>query len=55
LLSEARQLHRKAQLYWDWVFVENSTGFHNSAEANRVLDAAAQTVEELLNLLADYR
>lgn len=55
IVSQGRALHRSAQLYWDWVFVENSSGFHNGAEANRVLDKAADTVEELLALLQNYR
>jgi nitrite reductase (cytochrome c-552) len=29
LLDRARQLHRQAQWYWDWVDAENSMGFHN--------------------------
>ncbi|MDI3281017.1 MAG: ammonia-forming cytochrome c nitrite reductase subunit c552 [Bacillota bacterium] len=37
LLQEARALHRKAQLRWDWVAAENSTGFHNPPEALYVL------------------
>lgn len=36
-LNEARQLHRRAQMRWDFVFSENSTGFHSSQEAARVL------------------
>ncbi|MFO7584998.1 MAG: ammonia-forming cytochrome c nitrite reductase subunit c552 [Anaerolineales bacterium] len=29
LLDEARELHRRAQFYWDFVSAENSMGFHN--------------------------
>jgi nitrite reductase (cytochrome c-552) len=36
-LKEARSLIRSAQLRWDFVFSENSTGFHNPQEAARVL------------------
>jgi nitrite reductase (cytochrome c-552) len=36
-LAEARLLHRGAQLRWDFVDAENSTGFHASAEASRLL------------------
>lgn len=36
-LDESRKLHRKAQIRWDWIAAENSTGFHNSPEAMRVL------------------
>lgn len=37
LLAEARQLHRSAQMRWDWVAAENSTGFHNPQEALHTL------------------
>jgi nitrite reductase (cytochrome c-552) len=36
-LKEARQLHRRGQMRWDFVFSENSTGFHSPQEAARVL------------------
>lgn len=36
-LAEARKLHRKASMRWDFVSSENSTGFHSSQEAARVL------------------
>jgi nitrite reductase (cytochrome c-552) len=36
-LAEARQLHRSAQMRWDFVASENSTGFHSPQEAARVL------------------
>lgn len=36
-LEEARQLHRSAQLRWDFVSSENSTGFHSPQEAARIL------------------
>jgi nitrite reductase (cytochrome c-552) len=36
-LAEARQLHRKASMRWDFVASENSTGFHSPQEAARVL------------------
>jgi nitrite reductase (cytochrome c-552) len=36
-LAEARQLHRSAQLRWDFVSSENSTGFHSPQEAARIL------------------
>lgn len=41
-LLEARQLHRRAQLRWDFVFSENSTGFHSAQEAARIL---AQSID----------
>lgn len=36
-LLEARTLHRGAQLRWDFVSSENSTGFHSPQEAARIL------------------
>jgi nitrite reductase (cytochrome c-552) len=36
-LKEARELHRRGQMRWDFVFSENSTGFHSPQEAARVL------------------
>ncbi len=36
-LREALQLHRAAQLRWDFISSENSTGFHSPQEAARVL------------------
>lgn len=35
--TNARALHRQAQLRWDWIEAENSTGFHNPPEALYVL------------------
>jgi nitrite reductase (cytochrome c-552) len=40
LLAEARNLHREAQLRWDFIAAENSMGFHNPSEALRILAAA---------------
>jgi len=37
LLEEARNLHREAQLRWDFVSAENSMGFHNPEEVLRIL------------------
>jgi nitrite reductase (cytochrome c-552) len=37
LLNEARQLHREAQFYWDYVSAENSMGFHNPQYALTLL------------------
>lgn len=39
-LAQARQLHREASMRWDFVFSENSTGFHSPQEAARVLATA---------------
>ncbi len=39
-LEEARTLHRKAHLRWDFVSAENSMGFHSPQEAVRILGDA---------------
>ena len=44
-LDAIRDLARDAQFYWDFVFVENSEGAHNSALTTQCLNKA----EELLN------
>ena len=36
-LGPAREMHRKAGMRWDFVFSENSVGFHSPQEAQRVL------------------
>jgi nitrite reductase (cytochrome c-552) len=41
LLDEARNLHREAQLRWDFISAENSMGFHNGSEALRILAESA--------------
>lgn len=39
-LNAIRQLNRDAQFYWDFVFVENSEGAHNSSLTHACLDKA---------------
>ena len=39
-LEELQDIHRRAQFKWDFVFVENSEGFHNSQKAHQNLDEA---------------
>lgn len=46
LLEEARVLHRKAQLRWDFIAAENSMGFHNPEEALRVLAEATDLARQ---------
>ena len=46
LLEEARQLHRNAQLRWDFIAAENSMGFHNPEEALRILAAATDLARQ---------
>jgi nitrite reductase (cytochrome c-552) len=45
-LTEARSLHREAQLRWDFVAAENSMGFHNPEEALRILAAATDLARQ---------
>ena len=45
-LEEARQLHREAQLRWDFVAAENSMGFHNPEEALRILAASTDLARQ---------
>ncbi len=46
LLTEARLLHREAQLFWDFIAAENSMGFHNPEEALRILAAATDMARQ---------
>lgn len=39
-LAEARKLHRRAQMRWDFVAAENSMGFHSPQETLKTLGAA---------------
>jgi nitrite reductase (cytochrome c-552) len=46
LLTEARELHRQAQLRWDFISAENSMGFHNPEEALRILAIASDLARQ---------
>jgi nitrite reductase (cytochrome c-552) len=45
-LEEARQLHRRAQMRWDFVDAENSMGFHSPQETARVLTHAVDLARQ---------
>lgn len=45
-LEAARMASRNAQFYWDYVFVENSEGAHNSRLTNYCLDKAKEFLDE---------
>jgi nitrite reductase (cytochrome c-552) len=45
-LAEARDLHRQAQMRWDFIAAENSMGFHNPEEALRILAAATDLARQ---------
>jgi len=49
-LNVIRSLNRKGQFYWDFVFVENSEGAHNSKLTEECLDKAEQLIDEALTL-----
>ncbi len=51
-LDEVRQLHRKSQFMWDYVFVENGEGFHHYEKADEWLAIAKEAAEEGLALLS---
>lgn len=46
LIAEARDLHREAQLRWDFIAAENSMGFHNPEEALRILANATDLARQ---------
>jgi nitrite reductase (cytochrome c-552) len=46
LIEEARQIHRSAQLRWDFIAAENSMGFHNPEEALRILASATDLARQ---------
>ena len=51
-LDEIRLLSRNAQFYWDFVYVENSEGVHNSALTKDCLDKAEKIADEAFAKLA---
>ena len=50
-LDQVRMKFRDAQFYWDFVFVENSNGAHNSELTHQVLDKAETLCKETKALL----
>lgn len=48
-LEKLQGVHREAQFYWDYVFVENSEGFHNNKKALEYLDHASTLVQEAMS------
>jgi nitrite reductase (cytochrome c-552) len=45
-LGEARELHRRASMRWDFISSENSMGFHSPQEATRVLQGAVDLARQ---------
>lgn len=54
-VNELWSLHRKAQYRWDFVFVENGDGFHNTAKAKKALDEARDFAQQALDKLAELQ
>lgn len=50
-LNAVRKLYREAQWFFDFCYVENAEGAHNSSLANRCLDLAAEKIAEATALL----
>lgn len=50
-LNEIRSIYRDAQWYWDYCYVENSEGAHNSSLARECLDTSEGKIEEAMKLL----
>jgi nitrite reductase (cytochrome c-552) len=46
VLQQARDLHRSAQLRWDYIAAANSLGFHNPEEALRILASATDLARQ---------
>lgn len=50
-LNKLRDIHREAQFYWDYVFVENGEGFHNQKKQLGYLEHANELIEAGLTQL----
>ena len=49
MIDQARELHRQAQLRWDFIAAEKSMGFHNPEEALRILADAIDLARQAEN------
>lgn len=50
-LDAIRALYRDAQWYWDFCYVENSEGAHNSTLSKRCLTKSEELIEQAMGLL----
>lgn len=50
-LNEVRKIYREAQWFFDFCYVENSEGAHNSELANRCLDTSEEKITQGMQLL----
>ena len=51
VITQIKSLDRDAQFYWDFVYVENAEGAHNSALSRQCLDKAENLARQALALL----
>ncbi len=51
VIAQVKSLDRDAQFYWDFVYVENAEGAHNSALSRQCLDKAEALARQALALL----
>lgn len=54
-LEEVRTIYRKAQWYFDFCYVENSEGAHNTDLANYCLDTSEALIDEGMKLLTELQ
>ena len=52
-LETVRRLYREAQWYFDFCYVENSEGAHNSSLAKECLNTSENKINEALRILPD--
>ena len=50
LMTEAREMVRKGQLFWDYVSAENSVGFHNPAKSLDTLMTSMECSQKAVDL-----
>lgn len=50
-LEKMQHIHREAQFYWDYVFVENGEGFHNAKKQIKYLDHADELLDQAMKEL----
>ena len=50
-LNAVRKLHREAQWFFDYCYVENSEGAHNSELSMNCLNTSEAKIDEAMNLL----
>ena len=50
-LDQVRKLHREAQWFFDFCYVENAEGAHNSDLAYHCLDTAEEKIDQAMTIL----